>query len=415
MNYKKCNKILLKIFLLFFTHTVCTMNIPIFYDTLILPERRTDESFQFYTILQTGFSTKSFDDCECCANVLRIWNKDQNAIKMLEGFCSDTTIGQLRTRIDANDDGTRGHFRVCGDLDVDFAGEFGFEYRFREQFFVSAHLPVFSMKLKNVSWRDLTQEVSVDDFRVKEYLTGDFTRRVRELGCLDICGWKRSGIGDLLLLFGWYGDFEQSKKLLKNVRLGARAGLTLPTGKEACEDEIFAFPFGNDGGVGALVGGSLDLTFGEYIKAGLDVQLLHVFGHTKCRRIKTHPCQTDLLLLKKVDSYKEYGLTQRFNLYVQFYRFLRGLSCKFGYQFARRSEDMLYICSNEFSDRVADTAGDLQEWTMHNFVVNLSYDFYNEDDDHSAYPYISLFVKIPFNGMSTAMARTVGCTIAVDF
>jgi len=415
MNYKKCNKILLKTCLLFFTHVACAMNLPLFYDTLILPERRTDERFQTYAILQTGFSTKSFDECECCANVLRIWNKDQNAIKMLEGFSVDSQIGQLRTRIDANDDGIRGHFSVCGDLDVNFAGEFGFEYRFHDQFFVSAHLPVFSMKLKNVSWKDLTQEVNVDDFRMKEYLTSDFAQQVCELGCLDIGGWKRSGLGDLLLLGGWYGDFEQSKKFLKNVRLSVRAGLTLPTGKKVDEDKIFAFAFGNDGGVGALVGGGLDLTFGRHIKGGLDVQLLHVFGHTKCRRIKIHPCQTDLLLLKKVDAYKEYGLVQRFNLYVEFYRFLSGLSCKLGYQFARRSEDTLYICSNEFSDRVANSAGGLQEWTMHNFVANLNYDFWNEDDDRCAYPYVSLFAKIPFNGMNTAMARTVGVTLAVDF
>jgi len=416
MNYKKFNKILLKTSLLFFAHLTCAMNIPVFYDTLILPEVRTDERFQFYAILQTGFSTKSFDECECCANVLRIWNKDQNAIKMLEGFCSDTPIGQLRTRIKANDDGTRGHFSVCGDLDVDFAGEFGFEYRFRDDFFVSAHLPVFSMKLKNVFWKDLTKkDVSFDDSRVREYLTNDFIKNVRGLGCLDICGWKRSGVGDLLLLAGWRRDFEQSKKMLKNVRLGARVGLTLPTGKKADEDKIFAFSYGNDGAVGTLVGGSLDLTFGQYVKAGLDVQLLHVFGNTKCRRIKTHFCQTDLLLLKKVDVYKEYGLTQRFNLYIQFYRFVRGLSCKLGYQFRRRSEDMLYICSNEFSNRVANTAGNLQEWTMHNLVVNLSYDFWNEDDDRSVYPYISAFVKIPFNGMNTAMARTVGFTFAIDF
>ena len=416
MNYKKCSTFLLKTFLLFFTQMTCAMNLPVFYDTLILPEQRDDQRFQFYAILQKGFSTIAFDEYECCAsNVLRIWNKDQNAIKMLEGFRSDTNIGQLRTRIDANDDGIRGHFCVCGDLDVDFAGELGLEYRFYDEFFLSAHLPIFSMELKCVSWKDLTQEVNVDDFRVKEYLTNDLARRVRELGCLDICGWKRSGVGDLLLLTGWRRDFEQSKKMLKNVRLSTRVGLTLPTGKEANEDEIFAFAYGNDGGVGALVGGSLDLVFGQYLKAGLDVQLLHVFGHEKCRRIKTHRCQTELLLLKKMDTYREYGLTQRFNLYVQLYRFIKGLSCKVGYQFRRKSEDMIYICSHEFSDHIANTAISLQDWTMHSLVCNISYDFWNENDDRCVHPYISLFVKLPFNGMNTAMVRTVGCTLGIDF
>ena len=119
--------------------------------------------------------------------------------------------------------------------------------------------------------------------------------------------------------------------------------------------------------------------------------------------------------MKKVDTYKDYGLTQRFNLYLQAYRFARGLSLKIGYQFRRKSEDMLYTCSNEFADNIVETAGSLQEWTMHNLVLHASYDFYDEDDDCRARPYFGFFVKLPFNGMNVAMARTFGCTLAIDF
>lgn len=455
MNYKINYKRILVPLLLCFTGFAYGMNLVNFYDTLVLPDKSDCSRYQLYAIAQTGLSNKSFDECDCVSNVLRIWNKDQNSLKMLEGLSTETQIGQLRSRLDANDDGIRGHLNVCGDLDVDFAGEIGGWFYFNKEFFLSLQLPIYSMQLKNVSWADLTKDVSADDARVKSYLTNNFVQNVKELGCLDICGWKRSGLGDLAVLFGWVGDFPQPKKILKNVKLNTRAGLTLPTGKKADEDKIFAFSFGNDGAVGALMGAGLDLTFGNHTRAGLDVQLLYPFGNTKCRRIKTDTCQTDLLFLTKTETFKSIALTQRFNLYLEFYG--KGFSFKPGYQFMSKGEDILHICSNKFFDDIANSAESLQDWTMHSFVFDLSYHFYNNSDncgckdccesekacsdcacsccscqdcnngskksskfdkcdcEHKINPYIGLFAKIPFNGTRVVMERTIGITLALDF
>ena len=413
-----CNKrlgIYLVLFSPLYFTTVFSMNLVVFYDTFLRPVTWQDSRFCFALKGQTGFSTQSFDECGFVSNVLRIWNKDQNAIKMLDGFRQETPIGQLRSAIDANDDGIRGHFLVCGDLDVKVASEFSFWYYFLNDFSISFHLPFYVMELKNVTWQEQTQSLNADDFRVKEYLTNDFTNNVRNLGCLDVCGWNRKGVGDLLLLFEWMRNFKQSKKFLKNVRLSGRLGLTLPTGKRVDEDKIFAFSFGNDGATGALVGGGIDLTFGSYMKAGLDVQILHAFGNTKCRRIKTDCDQTELLLLQKVDAFKEHGLRQRFNLYLEAFN-LRGASLKAGYQFIRHADDFLYIRSNEFSNAIANSAESLQEWTMHSFIFNVSYDFFNKEvGERRVHPYVSLFAKIPFNGMRVAMERTVGAMLSIDF
>lgn len=453
INYKK---ILIPL-MLCFTGVAYSMNLINLYDTLVLPEKCENSRYQFYAIAQTGLKSKSFDECDCVSNILQIWNKDQNSLKMLDGLGVDTQIGQLRTRLDANDDGVRGHFNVCGDLKVDLASEIGGWFYFNKEFFFSFQLPIYSMKLKNVSWSDLTKDVSYDDARVKEYLTNDFAKNVKELGCLDICGWDRNGLGDLALLFGWAGEFPQSKKVLKNVKLNARTGLTLPTGKKTDEDKIFAFSFGNDGAVAGFFGAGLDLTFGSYTKAGLDVQMIYPFGSTKCRRIKTSSCQTDLLFLTKADCFKSIALTQRFNLYLEFYG--KGFSFKPGYQFMSKGEDILYICSNKFFDDIANTAESLQEWTMHSLVFDFSYHFCRDcacasgvkkdgictdssckdsgcsccscgncsgskkksasfdkcDCGRKIDPYIGLFAKVPFNGTRAAMTSTIGLTLALDF
>jgi hypothetical protein len=457
MNNKINHKKILVPLLFCFTGIAYGMNlVNNLYDTLVLPEKCENSKYQFYALAQTGLKNKCFDECNCVSNVLRIWNTDQNSIKMLEGLDVDTQIGQLRTRLDANDDGVRGHFSVCGDLDVDLASEVGGWFYFNKEFFLSLELPIYSMKLKNVSWTDLTKDVSYDDARVKSYLTNNFAQNVKELGCLDICGWKRSGIGDLAVIFGWAGEFPQSKKILKNVKLGARTGLTLPTCKKADEDKIFAFSFGNDGATAAFFGAGLDLTFGSFTKAGLDVQMIYPFGNTRCRRIKTSPCQTDLLFLTKSECYKSMALTQRFNLYLEFYG--RGFSFKPGYQFIGKGEDTLYICSNKYFDAIANTAESLQEWTMHSLVFDLSYHFCRDcscgdscvdsvckdsgctdagcsccsckncssgkkksasfdkcDCGRKIDPYIALFAKIPFNGTRAAMVSTIGLTLALDF
>jgi len=415
MLNKKFNKFLFIIFAFSFS-SVFSMNLKVFYDTFLRPVVWQDSRFCFALKGQTGFDTEAFDECERASNVLRIYDKDQNSIKMLDGFLPETPIGQLRTRIDANDDGVRGHFCVCGDLDVKAKLEFSCWYYFLNDFSLSFHLPYFYMELKNVTWRDQTKSLTTDDFRVKEYLTNNLICNVKNLGCLDICGWTRSGIGDLLVLGEWMRNFEQSKKFLKNVRLSARLGLTLPTGKRADEDKIFAFSFGNDGATGALVGGGLDLNLGEYLKAGLDVQILHPFGNTKCRRIKTHCDQTELLLLQKVDAFKEFGITQRFNLYLEIFKPIGGLSLKSGYQYMRHSEDFLYIRSNEFCNSIANSAQSLEDWTMHSFLFSLNYDFFTgQEDERTVHPYFAIFAKIPFNGMRVAMERTVGAMLSVDF
>jgi len=401
--------------LLFVFNSVLSMNVPVLYDTLLRPERAPGSRFQLAVKAQTGFSTKAFDENECVANVLNIWNKDQNSLKMLEGFDPLSPIGQLRTLINANDDCVRGHFSVAGDLDMDFGFEFSPYLYFCNDFSISLHIPVYSMKLKNVSWCEQTQDVSADDLRVKEYLTNDFCNNVRNLGCLDICGWKRSGLGDIAAIFEWMRDFKQSKPLLKNVRLSARAGISLPTGKRVDEDKIFAFSFGGDGSTGLLVGTGMDLNLASNLQAGLDIQLWHRFGNIRDRRIKTHPCQTELLLLQKACAYKEFGLTQRFNLYLELFEFLKRFSFRAGYQHIKQGDDILYLSSNKFSDEVANTAESLQERTMHSLVLNLSYNFHRDKDSRDIHPYISLFLKLPFNGMRVAMQRTVGVVFSIDF
>ncbi|MCL5875835.1 MAG: hypothetical protein M1114_05170, partial [Candidatus Dependentiae bacterium] len=105
-------------------------------------------------------------------------------------------------------------------------------------------------------------------------------------------------------------------------------GFNLPTGKKQNEDLLMAVPFGYDGAYGIFGGAGIDILLAYIMKLGLDVELLHLFGNTRERRIKTNIDQTELLLLQKVSAYKDWGLYQRFNLYAKVYNCVGGASLK---------------------------------------------------------------------------------------
>ncbi len=400
---------------LFSGSLVFAMNLLQPYDVLIRPPYTDRKRFQVYAMVEHGVANLNFDEDGRRVDALQIWNPDQNALAMLNGFPANSPIGQLRQRIDADDDGTRGHFDVSSNFNLDISAALAARY-FLGAWSFSAYLPFYRMQLKDVQFVDKTEKNNDADCRVKELLTNDLFANVKKLGDLDLSGWKRGGPGDLTLLIEWFDNFPQAKPFLKNVGINWYSGISLPTGLRRDEDKIFAIPFGNDGAFALPFGLGLNLTFGEYVKAGLDVQLIHTFDNTRNRRIKTDLNQTDLLLLQKVDAHKDFGLTQKFSLYVELYKIIKGLSCKVGYQFFKHGEDVLFLGANAFSSEIANTTQNLEDWTAHQIVTNFSYDFAEHlDEDAAVLPYLGLFARVPFNGKRSALQRTVGITFSVDF
>ena len=388
------------------------------YDTLLRPAVHLDRCYELAFWGEVGVRpAKGFRGNGDIVNVLSIWNPDQDALAMLNGFALDSPITQLRNAVNAVDDGVRGHLLFDGKLHLDFGGAFGARWYFLPHAWFTAYVPFYKVRLDDIATTDLTKSITAADFRVKNLLTNDLASVISSFGNgLDLTGWKRTGLGDMNLLVEWWFDFPQERPLLKNVAIDGRVGFTLPTGLKADEDKLFAFPFGYDGAVGIVYGGGLEVLLTGCLKAGIDVQLLHLFGNTRNRRIKTAIDQTDLLLLAKAPAYKDYGLTQRFNLFMQAYQVLGGLSFLLGYQFLKKGEDRLQLETCEFSNLIANTAVSLDEWIVHSLEFNLHYDFdVNLPCDYWVAPQASLFARVPFNGKRAAAFTTVGVMIAADF
>jgi hypothetical protein len=387
------------------------------YDTLIRPtphflERCTEFSFW----IEKGLRTQAFDGDAHKVNIFNIWNPDQNALAMLDGFELNSPITNLFDSLDAFDDGVRGHVSLSGKMHYDFGGAVGGRWYFLPHAWLTAYVPFYRVRLTDFSFTDLTLANTSDDLRVANMLTRPLRDVIAEFGNgLQLGGWRRTGLGDMNLLVEFMFDFPQKRPLLKEVEIDGRVGLTLPTGLKADPDRLLAFPFGYNGAVGIVWGGGLKVLLDCYIAAGIDVQLLHLFGNTRTRRIKTAMNQSDILLLAKTKAYTDYGLTQRFNLFVQAYQFYRGLSFLAGYQFLKKGEDHLALNSCEFSTTIANTAVSLDEWIVHSIELNLHYDFTQECDGSEYAPQASIFARIPFNGKRAIAFTTVGVMVAVDF
>ena len=387
------------------------------YDRLLRPEIYPESTFNVALWAERGIGeAKGFSPNNDLVNVLQIWNADQNALAMLKGFSAASPITQLLDSLGALDDGTRGHLHFEGKLHLDYGGAFGVRWYFLPRTWASFSIPFYAIRLKDVTSTDLTKAITPADAQVKNLLINNLSTIAQTLGDgLQLQGWKRTGFGDANLLVESLFEFPQARPLLKNVEVDARVGFSLPTDRKTDADKLFAFSYGYDGAVGLMFGGGLNVTLGCWFKTGFDVQLIHLFGNTRERRIKTAINQTELLLLAKTDAYKDYGLIQRFSLFAQAYHIFGGLSVLAGYQFLKHGQSTLQLNSCDFSNAIANTAVSLEESILHSLEVNIHYDFNETWCNSWIDPQISLFARVPFNGKRSLGFTTVGIILAVDF
>jgi hypothetical protein len=411
--------IILTIVFIFLSTTIDAMNIVntlIPYDTLIRPTFNNRYRWQFAGYAETGYrNAQGYNSDGHHVNPLRIWDCQENGLAMLEGFPSESPISQLRSSLGDSNNGIRGRFTFDADLKLLFNASFAARLFFANDWSIGLYLPFYRMRLNNLAFQDLTPNVDNDDMLVRQLLTNNLAAHVKELGCLDIKDWTRGGPGDLACIIDWFRDFPQQKPFLKYVRVNWRWGIVFPTGVRENEDLIFAVPFGYDGAFAMPFGVGLDLTLGSHFKTGFDVQLTQIFGNKKTWRIKTQEDQTELLLLQKAHGYKDYGLVQRFNLYIELYNIFKGLSVVAGYQFLKEGETELTLTSQEFSSAIANSSRKLEDFTMHHMIVKGTYDFGVTKKISSVRPELSVYARIPFNGKNVALIPTIGCVFSVDF
>lgn len=397
-------------------HVLQAMNMVRPYKFWYDPAPHYGTRWQLFVRPEHGLRARGYDCCNNRVNVLQIWNAEQDALAMLDGFDISSEIGQKREQLDVSSNGVRGRFKACADLDVDFGCTFALRRALPHNIMLGLYLPFYTIRLHNVRWIDRTLNINEDDERVHQYLTDDFARNICELGQLSLGSWRRTGLGDLALVGNWIEDFIQPRPYLKNVRINARAGATFPTGLKYDPDKLIAFPFGYNNTACFLFGGGLNLTFFTCLHAGFDVELRKPIGNSFVSRIRTDQCQTDLLLLQKACVYHDYAFQQQYTLFGEYFNTWTGLSFKLMYQFFKIGDDLLSVFGNTFSSRTANCSEFHQERVLHSIITMLNFDAGAVMNSYCrAIPTVSLYGEWPFRGKRFIACPIIGAVIGVDF
>ncbi len=363
-------------------------------DRPLFPEPLPGVKYQFMVADESSYNSKAFQEdfsdfhsiycyqSDRDTNVLRLYQDKQNLVTALKGVQSQTYLGQFLQKFNMQvENPEAGLYLPSAKFSVPYNLLFSYRQYFDHNLILALYLPFLAMELKDVKWKPLNPESSENIFET-----------ARNYGDLDLGPWKRLGIGDLVVQGIFMSEFPQKRPLIQNVRPQLRLAVTAPTGKKEDVDKIAAFPFANDGAWGVMTSGGLDVFFTPYLKAGFDAEILFSLGNTDIKRIRTNCDQTDLLLFTKEKVFKETGVFQQFNLYsVARWKFLQ---FKIDYQYLKQHESKVYVFNRSINPAIANDAQNLQEWSLHSFILGLKCYF----DDHvnvSMYkPAIFGFVKL---------------------
>jgi hypothetical protein len=350
-------------------------------------------------------------------DVLQLFESSQSTLAMVKGFDPQSIVGQVAAALNnVPDDGVRGHVVPTAHWSMKEAG-FGAQYWLPHWFYIGVYVPLFHMKLCNISWHDCTKDITAQDALVKELVTNNLAENVRAWSGLEIQrSWSHRGFGDVSLIAGWERNFAQQKPILTDVLLSLYAGVSLPTGKRANENELFSIPLGYDGSTGILFGGTLGLVWKNHFTGGIETHFTQLMGNTRVRRLRTDWEQTNLLLLAKTTINVDWGFIQRYRLYLGAVNLVKGFSCNLAYQFQKQGNSLLSICNNDYITSIANGACQYKEWTLHQIQFDANYNFgFNMSEEERFKPTLGFFYQHDFKGRRALRANRIGAFASLSF
>ncbi|MGA9530677.1 MAG: hypothetical protein WBQ73_02190 [Candidatus Babeliales bacterium] len=375
-----------------------------FHEPLINPCATLQSSF----LAGKGFNARGFNSCKQRVNPLQIFHCSENTVTMLKNYPftipSSCAIN------------TSEYITMSGSLHHNYSLEYVMRYGLSHGFSLNLYIPVHSMSLNHFCITN-SNPTNSEHSSLSQSETQDFTSKLFHLGdglCLG--NWHQTGLGDVGLLFEWHEAFPQQKEVIKRVDLHIQTGFLFPTGIEKNEDLLFSQPFGNDGALGILAGGGLDITLGRNATIGFDISLLHQSGTVKTRRVKTSQDQTDSLLLTKVCSYKNPGMSQQFTLFCSLFDRYQHMRIKIGYLFSKHNKDTLSLLTHAISNIYINTASSLHEHVLHHMLFEVDYlpkTYHFGSTELSTN--CSLFAHVPFKGKRGLSSALIGASITLTF
>jgi len=293
-------------------------------------------------------------------------------------------------------------------------GDFSIIQNFDYGFFLGAYLPVRSLEISCISYTDLSSSSNAvepnKNHPIWQAFLTDFNNILSRYD-LSICPWKKTGVGDLSILFGWTNN-HQDTKFLDFVDTALQIGVLLPTSKKKDLCNAFALPLGYDGHFGLPLVFDLAIGLYEWLTLDAHLDLLFLFNHTKEMRLRTSKEQNGFIKLALGSAKVKPGIRARAGLGITADHFAGGLSAGAAYSYAYKGNDLVTPCDSCFDAFIASDDEMFRYWNMHTLHFKVEYDWTKEGMRIG--PRFGLFYNWCMRGKRIFKTNTGGAHFGID-
>ncbi len=315
---------------------------------------------------------------------------------------------------------------------LQFAGKFEIleaNYQIRKNlkygFFLEGRVPMREIKIKNISYTDLSAETGPHSKQTVEWINfvNNFDAILNEFGYRPYnTDYSKSGLGDVSLLLGWEDIYEWKDDDggdPMTLWLTARLGFLIPTGERIKTDYVFSMPTGYNEHAGLT--GSLELDFGVLPWLSLDIYGGFTWffdDNDREVRMKTAIKQQGHIFFEKGIAKEDKGSLWYLGGNVKFDHFWEGLSAIVGYSYNRQENTTLTprdTATFAKDDNNVNTNSTLDGWYTHVLHFMLDYDISLHMSKTTKWaPSVNVFYNYPVDGKNSYKTDPIGAGIAFD-
>lgn len=290
-----------------------------------------------------------------------------------------------------------------------FAAEFSMTQNFCNGFFGQVIIPIERVEMTNIAFTTVQAPAGEEVAFWQQFLV-NFDAILARFN-LTKGNTKNTSVGDTMYLGGWTYN-NDSVEYLDFLDVTIKAGVSIPTARQANTTKAFSLASGNNGHVGIPV--SFDMTLGmyEWVTWGMHVGGQFFLKHDGNFRMKTHADQNGFIKLAQGAAREDLGNIWNVGSYLKADHIAGGFSLAVGYQYTAQEATTLspYNTTDnaiqKFSSSVVNSDEMLKKWRMHAISVMADYDFAEEGKSWN--PKIGLFYNQPVAGKRIFNTKTFG-------
>jgi hypothetical protein len=368
--------------------------------------------------LAGGYTSHAYNGSKDSVDLLRIYG-DHDIAELGIGAISNPASSDYNALLadlyaSGFDESGTGTLAYAGKFDQ-FQGNIYLAQNIAHGFFLDLVIPFKRLQIKNVSFTDLSTGPDAESLTwlsVRNNLTGILGQYD-----LDASGYKKTGVGDILLSAGWSYSKTDSD-VLDFFDTTLKFSISVPTADKKDEDNAFAVPLGYDGHVAFPINFDASLGFFDWLTVGAHVDGVFFASKSKVMRLNTNPNQTGFFKLLKGEAKRSMGPQVDVSAYVKADHIFHGLSLLTGYNFIYKGHDTLTpVDLTLFNSAIVNVDPTLKAFYSHGIMAGLEYDFADEGKKFN--PHVSVFYTRPVAGKrvfkTNNFGGTLGLHVAWDF